>query len=182
MNNDSLHSIITPPPKTFTLESAPALIDLLSFSDNAHMLPNATPLPTTLVIDWPPMPNPVLSTVPHLSNAPESLPKSPVPVLSPLLPHQDSTASNELNSNRFLLYNYYEAFEIWLDERDYCPPKKQTNSTPASALAYKKVANHIKPVATTLPEEYWIVRHIPQDPLTDLPALPTQPPEFTPGK
>ena len=48
-------------------------------------------------------------------------------------------------------------------------------------LAYKKVANRIRPVATTLPEEFRIVRKIPSDPLANMPVLPTHPPEFTPG-
>ena len=47
---------------------------------------------------------------------------------------------------------------------------------------YKKVANRVKPVATTLPEEFRIVRKVPSDPLAELPKLPTQPPDFTPGK
>lgn len=50
-----------------------------------------------------------------------------------------------------------------------------------SAFAYKKVANRVKPVATTLPEQYRIQRRIPSDPLADLPTLPTHPPDFTPG-
>ena len=48
-------------------------------------------------------------------------------------------------------------------------------------FAYKKVANRVKPVATTLPEEFRIVRKIPGDPLAELPKLPTHPPEFVPG-
>ena len=49
-------------------------------------------------------------------------------------------------------------------------------------LAYKKVANRIKPVATTLPEEFRIIRRIPNDPLAELPILPHKPPNFIPGK
>ena len=49
------------------------------------------------------------------------------------------------------------------------------------SLAYKKVANQIKPVATTLPEEFRIVRKIPGDLLAEMPILPTKPPEFKPG-
>ena len=47
---------------------------------------------------------------------------------------------------------------------------------------YKKVANRIKPVATTLPEEFRIERRIPEDPLANMPKLPTHPPDFEPGK
>ena len=49
-------------------------------------------------------------------------------------------------------------------------------------LKYKKVANRTKPVATTLPEEYRIVRREHPDPLRDLPMLPTRPPDFVPGQ
>lgn len=37
-------------------------------------------------------------------------------------------------------------------------------------LAYKKVANQVKPVATMLPKEFWIVQKIPEDPLVTLPS------------
>lgn len=55
------------------------------------------------------------------------------------------------------------------------------NTTETQSFAYKKVANHIKPVATTLPEDFRIVRRIPCNPLESMPTLPTHPPEFTPG-
>jgi hypothetical protein len=48
-------------------------------------------------------------------------------------------------------------------------------------LAYKKVEHRVKPVATTLPEEYRIVRKIPSDPMVGLPHLPKKPPDFVPG-
>lgn len=57
----------------------------------------------------------------------------------------------------------------------------ETSNDATETLAYKKVANRTKPVATTLPEKFRIVRRIPSDPLAELPILPTQPPEFTPG-
>jgi hypothetical protein len=53
---------------------------------------------------------------------------------------------------------------------------------PREILAYKKVANKVRPVATTLPEEFRIVRRVPSDPLANIPKLPTSPPEFSPGK
>ena len=60
----------------------------------------------------------------------------------------------------------------------------RTNGTERTieSLAYKKVANKTRPIATTLPEEFRIVRRIPSDPLVNLPILPTHPPEFEPGE
>ena len=52
----------------------------------------------------------------------------------------------------------------------------EINYDSAEMLAYKKVANRIKPVATTLPEKFRIVRHIPSNPLAKLPIMPTCPP------
>ncbi|KJA18651.1 hypothetical protein HYPSUDRAFT_111434, partial [Hypholoma sublateritium FD-334 SS-4] len=63
-------------------------------------------------------------------------------------------------------------------------PVPQTTSRAATAaeiLAYKKVENRVKPVATTLPEHFRIERRTPSDPLAALPPLPHHPPEFTPG-
>ena len=48
------------------------------------------------------------------------------------------------------------------------------------SLAYKKVANKTRPIATTLPEEFRIVRRILSDPLAKLLILPTHPPDFDP--
>ena len=46
---------------------------------------------------------------------------------------------------------------------------------------YKKVADRIKPIPTTLPEDFRIIRNEHPAPLRNLPALPTSPPPFTPG-
>jgi hypothetical protein len=58
----------------------------------------------------------------------------------------------------------------------------QVSEIPADQYVYKKVANRVKPVATTLPEDFRIVRKFPSDPLANLPELPEHPPEFTPGR
>ncbi|KAJ2936233.1 hypothetical protein H1R20_g861, partial [Candolleomyces eurysporus] len=50
------------------------------------------------------------------------------------------------------------------------------------SFKYKKVANRVKPVPAPLPPEFRIERRIPEDPLADLPSLPTNPPDFTPGQ
>ena len=50
-----------------------------------------------------------------------------------------------------------------------------------AALAYKKVANKVRPVPASLPEDFRNVRCFPEDPLLTLPSLPTSPPDFVPG-
>ena len=47
--------------------------------------------------------------------------------------------------------------------------------------AYKKAANRVHPVATSLPEDCRIIRRRPEDPLLSLQPLPTQPMPFAPG-
>jgi len=49
-------------------------------------------------------------------------------------------------------------------------------------LKYKPVARKIKPIASATPPEFRVERFRVGDPLADLPALPTDPPEFLPGK
>lgn len=49
-------------------------------------------------------------------------------------------------------------------------------------FAYKPVSKKVRPVPGTLPEEFRIIRLRPGDPLADMPRLPFNPPEFTPGK
>ena len=49
-------------------------------------------------------------------------------------------------------------------------------------FAYKKVANQVKPVTTTMPQHARIIRRFPEDPLLTSPLLSPHPPEFIPGK
>jgi len=51
-----------------------------------------------------------------------------------------------------------------------------------ASLVYKKVAKKVRPVPTTLPEDFRNIRRIPEDPLLSLPPLPTHPPDFSPGQ
>jgi len=51
-----------------------------------------------------------------------------------------------------------------------------------SLLAYKKTANQIKPVATTLPEDLRIIQCIPTNPLETLPEIPFNPLNFSSGE
>jgi len=55
------------------------------------------------------------------------------------------------------------------------------NSPSFDTYAYKKVANKVRPVPTSLPEHCQVVRKRPEDPLLTLPPLLTHPPLFTSG-
>jgi hypothetical protein len=47
---------------------------------------------------------------------------------------------------------------------------------------YKRVDKKIKPVPASFPEDCYVTRNIPEDPLISLPYLSKHPPEFTPTK
>ena len=61
------------------------------------------------------------------------------------------------------------------------PGTNETERT-IESLAYKKVVNKTRLIATTLPVEFRIVQRIPSDPLAKLPILLTHPPDFDPGE
>jgi hypothetical protein len=46
---------------------------------------------------------------------------------------------------------------------------------------YRKAEDRIQPIVMQLLEKFCIVRNITGDPLEDIPALLTHPPNFTPG-
>jgi hypothetical protein len=48
--------------------------------------------------------------------------------------------------------------------------------------AYKTVDKKVKPVPTSFPQDCYVRREIPEDPLLTLPTLPKQPPKFMPTK
>jgi len=68
------------------------------------------------------------------------------------------------------------------EEKQFKLQEKSETLAVKAKKTYKKVANRIKPVATTLPEEFRIERRIPEDPLANMPKLPTHPPDFEAGK
>ena len=70
-------------------------------------------------------------------------------------------------------YTAFTARNILLNQLDV--------TQPTLVLAYKKAAKKVHPVAASLPEDFRIIRRIPEDPLLSLPPLPTDPPLFTPG-
>ena len=81
-------------------------------------------------------------------------------------------------------YTIVQLAGMWLSRR--CVPSLLLEtgtvepSSPVSAFAYKKVANKTRPVATTLPEDFRIVRRDHPNPLANLLPLPTRPPDFAP--
>jgi len=50
-------------------------------------------------------------------------------------------------------------------------PKVQPFDT-LTSIRYKKAANHVHPIWTTLPEEHHILHHIPSNPLIPIPVFP----------
>ena len=98
-----------------------------------------------------------------------------------------------------------EAFTAFLQLRDAIPPSPTNPYTPMQlasvwlteqftqdplidlglgsiddVFAYKKVANKTRPVATTLPERFRIIRHEHPNPLAGMIPLPKHPPDFVP--
>jgi hypothetical protein len=155
-----------------------------------------SPLPT-IVIHPPPQsdlpPPPPLS---RMSDTERSLAANSEQVLENFfsllsLPSSRRSASSEFAKIRSALSR--SVFEsptvlqlagLWLSQRYSRSPLVETRiSEPnlsASVYAYKKVANKTRPVATTLPENFRIVRREHPDPLANLVPLPTHPPEFVP--
>ena len=50
-----------------------------------------------------------------------------------------------------------------------------------ASFTYKPVAWKVHSIPGKIPEEFQVVRHLPDDPLTGLEPLPTNPPDFVPG-
>ena len=77
--------------------------------------------------------------------------------------------------------HYAPHYELEYDSDDESDESPREFNALVSAR-YKKLANQIWPVWTTLPEEYRIIWCVPSDPLFSLPLLPTHPPEFSPSE
>ena len=73
--------------------------------------------------------------------------------------------------------NVTEVFNIVYDEFNVKSVEEEVD-----VFGYKKVENRVKPVATTLPEEFRINRKFPSNPLESLPKVPTKAPPFEPGE
>lgn len=79
-------------------------------------------------------------------------------------------------------YHYYEKSHTFsLRVEDPEPPKKKKGKTKPKKK-YKPADKKVHSVPATMPERFRIVRKFPSNPLDTLPELPTNPPEFVPGK
>ena len=84
----------------------------------------------------------------------------------------------------------YENSEVYLITRSKIePPEKGTSPDNVEGLGseirvykYKKVEDRVRPVPAVMPEEIKVKRTFPNNPLSNLPVLPKNPPEFTPTK
>ncbi|KAF9780984.1 hypothetical protein BJ322DRAFT_1112375 [Thelephora terrestris] len=78
-------------------------------------------------------------------------------------------------------YTPLQLASVWLPEHFTQSPLLDLGSDgDFESLLYKKVANKTRPVATTLPENFRIVRHEHPDLLMNLLPLPSHPPDFIP--
>lgn len=120
------------------------------------------------------------SSIEPISNAPHATQPHSIP---PTLSEQPNSISIAILPP-LDIDNCHDAFEIIWDPHETLDPSVfyMDQLETISTYKYKKVANRVRPVATTLPEQFRIVRRIPHDVLADLPQLPTHPPVITPGK
>ena len=105
-----------------------------------------------------------------------------IKILSVVGPHSDidgSISSHFLGSQlpNFATHHAHDAQPTSQLSLLLPPPDTTTHS-----FAYKKVANKVRPVAATLPEDFRNICRIPEDPLLMLLPLPMHPPDFTPSK
>lgn len=73
----------------------------------------------------------------------------------------------------FLIHNTLDNFQLVPAAPSFALKKKTKKK-------YKPVAERIKPIATTLPDSYRIIRNITGELLADLPSLSIHSPEFIP--
>ena len=95
-----------------------------------------------------------------------------------------ATLADSFSTTPTASYSVLQMASQWLSEEYFRCPLVETGVLETvpyeSAYAYKKVANKTRPVATTLPENFRILRREHPDPLHALVPLPTHPPDFTP--
>ena len=126
---------------------------------------------------------------------PTSIPDSHRPSLPTLISPWSFTSFADLERSHtptsiLFLESPKSAITSSTDRRDdysrvyhHLPFNRPLFNTPSSlhvpnfAMKYKKVADRVKPVPTTLPEDYRIVRYRHPDPLKGLPVIPTNPPD-----
>jgi hypothetical protein len=78
-------------------------------------------------------------------------------------------------------YTPLQLASVWLTEQFTQSPFLELGTDgDFAALLYKKVANKTRPVATTLPENFRIIRREHPDPISNLLPLPIRPPSFVP--
>ena len=88
------------------------------------------------------------------------------------------TMPNGTSSDAFSAYRT----SIGSSEDKYISPNHEDSGLEPGArvLKYKKVEDRIRPVPAVMPEDVKVRRVFPEDPLMNLPVLPTHPPEFSP--
>jgi hypothetical protein len=88
-----------------------------------------------------------------------------------------SSAPNEPHSPVNIIQRMHDALPV-----PRLLPLLPPPDTATFTLAYKKVANKVRPITTMLLEDFHNIHCIPVDPLLSLTPLPTHLPDFMPGK
>lgn len=91
-----------------------------------------------------------------------------------------ATLRNSLPPSPTNPYTPLQLASVWLTEQFTKNPFVDLGAGDESSFLYKKVANKTRPVATTLPENFRIIRHDHPSPLASLRPLPVNPPDFVP--
>ena len=120
----------------------------------------------------------------HNSISPHSqiVSESPSVLNTNPLSSQPTPPSSDLEpislSSQYIPLSLFVSTSAASPSRPYSSPQ---NGTKTSVQAYKKAAKKVRPVPTSLPEDFRTIRRIPSDPLLTLPKLSTRPPDFSPG-
>ena len=152
------HSQQSLPP--FLFQSHPHSSPLLSQPQFIPSLPNMSISPSNTILT--PIENPVYTSIDNISQCiPSSSKCDPI---SPSITYIPLSLFISISAPPARLY------------------PSPINSADMSVQAYKKVVKKVRPVPTSLPEDFRTVWCIPSDPLLTLPDLPTCPPYFSPGE
>jgi len=193
LSRDMYETIESPNPSAVSdypvLPVSVSIFSNVSSSDSSSFSSTDTVPPSSSIRDSPPpptvTPSDPVEIIKHSEKVVPSEDSSPLDVFFSFLSRSPARRSTfaALATLRDLIppsptnpYTPFQLASLWLTEQFTRQPFFELGS----ALVYKKVANKTKPVATTLPENFRIIRREHPNPLLNMLPLPTRPPDFVP--